>query len=104
MKESFDKNISERYGPDTIPDNFTEINQEYTPDFYLYQDAQGGNIPAGLDDQVTPNPATGLDLEIPKPEANDNYVNTSVMFPIGNSFYRVELIGQKIYFNNNTNG
>ena len=39
--------------------------------------------------------ATGLYREIPKPEANDNYVNALVMFPRRNSYARGKFIGQK---------
>ena len=38
---------------------------------------------------------TVLDREVPTPEENDNYVNDSVMFPIGNSYARGKVIGWK---------
>ena len=39
--------------------------------------------------------ATGLERELPTPKANDNNVNTSVMFPKENSYARGKVIGQK---------
>ena len=37
----------------------------------------------------------GLDREVPMSEVNENYVNASVMLPIGNSYARKKFIGQK---------
>ena len=39
-----DRNILERYGTDATPDNFREINLDYTPDFDLYGDDHGGGM------------------------------------------------------------
>ena len=38
---------------------------------------------------------TVLYRKVPTPEANDNYVNASVMLPRGNSYDREEVIGRK---------
>ena len=48
--------------------------------------------------------ATILDREVPMPEANDNYVNASVMLPRGNSYTRGNVIGQKKNINGNAVG
>ena len=37
----------------------------------------------------------GLDCEVPTPEANDNYVNASVMLPRRNIYARGKVIGRK---------
>ena len=39
--------------------------------------------------------ATGLDREVPTPEANNNYVNASVILPRGNSYARGKVVGRK---------
>ena len=39
--------------------------------------------------------ATVLDLKVPKPEANDKYVNALVMLPRGNSYSIQKAIGRK---------
>ena len=38
---------------------------------------------------------TGLDREVSTPDVNDNYVNASVMLPIGNIYTRGKVIGRK---------
>ena len=48
--------------------------------------------------------STGLDREVPTNEENDNDVNTSVIFPIGNSYARGKVIGQKRYADGNAVG
>ena len=40
--------------------------------------------------------ATALDLHVPTSEVNENYVNSSVMFPIGNTYARGKFIGLRI--------
>ena len=39
--------------------------------------------------------AIGLYREVPTLEVNENYVNSSVMFPRGNSYARGKVIGRK---------
>ena len=36
-----------------------------------------------------------MDGEVPKPKANDNYVNASVMLPRGNSYAIGKVVGRK---------
>ena len=76
-----DRNILERYGTDATPDNFREINLDYTPDSDLYGDDHGGGMSVGQDEEETPKTVTGIECDMPKPEANENNVNTSVMLP-----------------------
>ena len=56
------------------------------------------------EDNEEPVVATGLDREVPKPEAKDNYLNASGMFPIGNSYARGKVTGLKIYAYENVVG
>ena len=57
---------------------------EDTPLYPMYED-DTTYVECGLEgnteDDEYPGMATGVDRKIPTPEANDNYVNTSVMFP-----------------------
>ena len=55
-----------------------------------------GGLEGNTEDDEAPAMATGLDRKIPMSEANDNYVNASVMFPRENSYARGKAIGWKI--------
>ena len=57
-------------------------------------DVEGG-LPGNSKDDEEPAMATGLNRDVPTPEVNDNYVNDSVMLPIGNSYTRGKVIGRK---------
>ena len=46
--------------------------------------------------------ATGLDCQVPTPEVNGNYMNSSVMLPRGNTYARRKVIRQKRYSNENS--
>ena len=48
--------------------------------------------------------ATELEREVPTLEKNDNYVNTLVIFPRGNSYVRGKVIDRKIYAYRNVVG
>ena len=61
--------------------------------YEIYEDnttyAEGG-LAGNAEDDEYPVMDNGLDHVVPTPEVNDNYVNASVMFPIGNSYPRTE--------------
>ena len=48
-------------------------------------DVEGG-LSGNVEDDEDPVMATGLYREVPTPESNENYVNASVVLPIGNSY------------------
>ena len=54
-----------------------------------------GSLAGKTEDDDDPVMYTGLDHKVPTPEVNDNYVNTSVMFPRRNSYAKGEVIGRK---------
>jgi hypothetical protein len=54
----------------------------------------GNGLTGNADDEI-PTPSLGVDVELPTPEAGDNYVNASLMLPRGNSLARGTVIGQK---------
>ena len=58
---------------------------------YDTMDAEGG---LSGNNEYYDNPIidTGLESELPTPEVNDNYVNTLVMLPIGDTYYRGKFI------------
>ena len=57
-------------------------------------DVEGG-LEGNTEYDEDPSIATGLDREVPTPEANENYVNTLVMLPRVNIYSRRKFIGQK---------
>ena len=57
-------------------------------------DAEGG-LAGKNEDGENPIMPTGFDREVPTPEVNDNYVNTLVMFPSGNTYSRGKVVGLK---------
>ena len=57
-------------------------------------DAEGG-LAGNTEDDEDPVMSTGLDCEVPTPEANDKYLNDQVMFPRGNRYARGKVIGRK---------
>ena len=63
-------------------------------------DVEGG-IAGITEDEEDPAMATGLDREVSTPEANEKYVNASVMFPIGKSYTRGKVIRRKRYADGN---
>ena len=72
-----------------------DIYEDYTMDG---KDGLAGNTK----DDNDPAMATGLYREVPTSEVNDNYVNTLVMLPRGNSYARGKVIVQKRDANENT--
>ena len=57
-------------------------------------DAEGDFAYKSEYDEI-PLMATRLYRQLSMPEVNDNYVNSSVMFPRGNTYARVKVIGRK---------
>ena len=57
-------------------------------------DVEGG-LADNTEDDEDLDIATGLFREVPKPEANDNYVTTLVMLSIGNNYARGKVIGRE---------
>ena len=73
----------------------------------MYEDnntAVEGGLEGNTKYYEDPAIATGLDREVPTPEANNNYVNASVILPRGNSYARGKVIGQNIYTYGNAVG
>ena len=54
-------------------------------------DAEGGLAENSADNEI-PVMDTGLDRQVPTPEVNDNYVNSLVMLPRGNTCVRGKVI------------
>ena len=66
-------------------------------------DAECG-LSGSPEDDDTPVMSTELDRNIPTPEANDNYLNDSVMFQRRNTNDRVNVIVRKRYSDGNSIG
>ena len=110
----FDLNILDKFGPETTPDDFLDLNIPNTPEHDNFDDVDyagrddewvkrwraftGDGLANGLtgdaDDEL-PTPSLGIDGELPTPEADDNYVNASLMLPRGNALARGTVIGRK---------
>ena len=63
-----------------------------------------GGLAGNNEDDDDPAMATVLDLKVPPPKVNDNYVNASVMLPRDNSCARGKVIGRKIDEDGNSVG
>ena len=98
LKEEFDSNIKDRFGPEVSPYDNPDINLDDTPLYKIYEDdtteMEVGLVGNNKDDE-DPAMDTELDREVPTLEANDNYVNSSVMLPRGNSYARGKVIRRK---------
>jgi hypothetical protein len=106
----FDLNILDKFGPETTPDNLSDLNIPGTPELNPFDDVDyvgrddewvkrwhaftGDGLTGDADDEI-PIPSLGVDVELPTPEAGDNYVNASLMLPCGNSLARGTVIGRK---------
>ena len=103
--KDFDSNIRDKFGPAISPDYFPGVNLEDTPLYEMYEEYsidEEGILAGNTKDIEDPSMATELDREVPKPEENDNYVNSLVMMPRGNSYSRGEVIGQRRYADRNS--
>ena len=107
LRKEFVSNITDRFEPDLYPENFPNVNFEDKPLYGMYKDdttdVQDGLV-GNTEDDEDPATATGLDRELPTPEANDNYVNAQVIFPVVNSYARWKVIGRKRYADGNNVG
>jgi hypothetical protein len=106
----FDLNILDKFGPETTPDDFPDLDIPDIPELDNFDDVDyagrddkwvkrwraftGDELIGNADDEV-PSPSLGIDVELPMPEAGDNYVNASLMLPRGNSLARGRVIGRK---------
>ena len=80
------------------PDNFPDVNLEDTPLYEMYEDDKTdakGSMAGNTEDDEETVMSTGLDRDIPTPEVNEKYVDTSVMLPIGNIYAIGKFIAQK---------
>ena len=66
-------------------------------------DVEGGLANKSEDDEI-PVMDTGLDHHVPKPEVNNNYVKSSVIFTGGNTYTRGNVIGRNRDSNGNSIG
>ena len=89
LRKEVDGKIRDRFGPDISPDDFTYVNHEDTPIYDMYEDnttdTEGG-LAGNNEYNENPITYTGLDYELPAPEANANYINTSVMLLRGRNY------------------
>ena len=95
----FDLNILDKFGPETTPDDFPDLGIPDTPELNHFDDVDysgrddewvkrwraftGDGLTGDADDEI-PSPSLGVDVELPMPEAGDNYVNASLMLPRSN--------------------
>ena len=107
----FDHNIQDKFGPETSPDDFPDLDIPDTPEHdnfddvdYAGQDDEwvkrwcaftGDGLANGLtsdvDDEL-PTPSLCIDGELLTPEADDNYVNASLMLPRGNAALNSKMV------------
>ena len=104
----FDLTILDKLGPETTPDDFPDLNIPATLELDNFNDvdyagrddewvkrwrAFTGNGLTGNANNEIPSPSLGVEVELPMPEAGDNYINASLMLPCGNSLARGTVIG-----------
>ena len=98
LSKDFDNSTIVLFGPDISPDDFPGVNLEDTLLYDMYEDytadAEGCLEDKSEDYEITVV-ANGLDRQVSTPEVNDNYVNSSVMFPKGDTYARGKVIGRK---------
>ena len=98
LRKEFDNIIRYKLGKDISLDNFPSVDLEDTTLYDKYEnnttDPEGVLVEKTKDNE-DPVMATGLDREVPTPEANDKYVNALVMLPRGDSYARGKVIGRK---------
>jgi hypothetical protein len=104
----------DKFGQETTPDEFPDLDIPATPEHDNFDDVDyagrddewvkrrraftGNGLTDGLTgdaDNEIHSPSLGVDVELPTPKADDNYVNVSLMLPHGNSLARGTKIGQK---------
>jgi hypothetical protein len=106
----FDLNILDKFGQEKTKDDFLDLDIPDTPELNSFDDLDyagrddewvkrwraftGDGLTDDADDEI-PSPSLGVEVELPTPEAGDNYVNASLMLPRGNSLARGTVIGQK---------
>ena len=99
LRREFDNSIREIFRPDISLDDFPGVNLEDAPLYDMYED-DTTNAEGGLADNSgyneIPLVATGSDHQFPTPKLNDNYVNSSFMFPRGDNYARQKVIVRKI--------
>ena len=66
-------------------------------------DAEGG-LEYNSEDNEIHAMASGLDRQVPTPEVNGNFLNSSVMFPGGNTYAIRKVIRRKRYSDGNAVG
>ena len=107
LRKDFDSNIKNRFGSDISPDDFPDVNLEDAPLYEIYEEDTtdvGGVLTDNTEDDEDPDMAHLLDCEVSTPEVNENYVNASVIFPIGNSYARGKVVVRKIDADGNAVG
>ena len=94
-RQEYDEAIRVRYGPSADPTDFPQINLEDTPTYDMYEDANttANNNEDGL--EGSPDDELPINEVIPTPEANDNYVNASIVLPRGNGNARGTVVSRK---------
>jgi hypothetical protein len=106
----FDLNILDKFGPETTPDIFPDLNIPDNPELNNFDDVDyagrddewvkrwcaftGDGLTGDADDEI-PTPSLGVDVKLPTPETGDDYVNASLMLPRGNSLAHGTVIRRK---------
>ena len=93
--------------PETTPDDFPDLDIPDTLELNNFDDVDyasrddewvkrwraftGDGLTGDADDEI-PTPSLSVDVKLPTLEAGDNYVNASLMLPLGNSLARGTVI------------
>ena len=115
-RAEFDASIAEKWGADCTPEDFPDVALEDTPHYNQFdavnidlrhQDkewlerwrkfaglTEGEGSPDGMDDE-DPWVVTGIDAEVPTPEAGDNYLGASILLARGSTSARAKVKSRK---------
>ena len=89
LRKDFDNSIREIFWPYISPYDFPDVNLEDTPLYDMYED-DTTDVEGSLEDKSEvdeiPVTAAGLDRHVPTTESNENYVNSSAMLSIWNTY------------------
>ena len=95
LRKELNNSIRDRSGLEILPHNFPDVNLEDTPLYDMYEedksDLEGGLAGKNWDNDIT-SMANELYRKIPMPEVNNKYVNSSVMFPRGDTYAEGKVI------------
>ena len=94
-RRQFDLHLESSLGKSAVASDFSQ--DDLTPEYELYEDnvVEGSPDDADCDKEIPHYPDDSPAVEIPTPEASDNYVGAEVQLPLGDTLARGRVIERK---------